>query len=76
MPRLLAIVASELQGGIWGTSGHSTGQGISRDYEKFNLAQSLGWQVYLLTTDTYHQSETLAMIAEAIRQRQPVPAAT
>ena len=62
-------VAIELQGGVWGQGGHSTGTGITSDYEKFNLAQSLGWQVYLLTCDSYHQPETLRMIAQAIRQR-------
>lgn len=66
-------VAIELQGGIWqAKSGHNTGQGIASDYEKLNLAQSLGWQVYLLTADTYHQPENLQAIARAIRIRLPI----
>lgn len=66
-------VAIELQGGIWqSVSGHNSGTGITTDYEKFNLAQSLGWQVYLLTADSYHLPEMLQMIAQAILKRSSV----
>lgn len=41
--------AIEIQGGIWIKSGHSTGGGISRDAEKLNEAQFMGWTVFLLT---------------------------
>lgn len=34
----------EVNGGTWMVkSGHNTGRGISRDYEKSNSAQLLGW---------------------------------
>lgn len=40
-------IGIEVNGGVWskGNSGHSSGTGIMRDYEKSNLAQSLGWKV-------------------------------
>jgi hypothetical protein len=41
--------AIELQGGIWSArSGHNTGTGLLRDYEKLNLAASQGWKVFML----------------------------
>lgn len=44
-------VAIEIQGGIWsrGKSGHKSGTGLERDYEKINLAQAHGWKVFLLS---------------------------
>lgn len=45
-------IAIELEGGIWlKKSGHNTGTGISRDIEKYNTAQLLGWKVFRLTSD-------------------------
>ena len=45
------MVAIELQGGIWKRtpSGHNTGAGLSRDYEKTNLAQAQGWVCFQLS---------------------------
>lgn len=70
-----AMVAIELQGGIWVNGGHSTGAGISSDYEKINHAQSLGWQVFLLTADNYHDLAQLAAIARCIELRKKSNAA-
>lgn len=40
----------ECQGGIWfAKSGHNSGAGITKDYEKFNEAAILGWRLILLT---------------------------
>jgi very-short-patch-repair endonuclease len=45
-------VAIEINGGIWmGKSGHSSGKGIQRDYEKINLAQVSGWIVFQLSSE-------------------------
>lgn len=50
--RIMPILAIELEGGIWlKKSGHNTGTGISRDIEKYNTAQLLGWKVFRLTSD-------------------------
>ena len=48
-------IAIELQGGIWmrtksgRSAGHAYGARMERDYEKLNLAQSLGWAVFYFT---------------------------
>ena len=45
-------VAVEIQGGIWmRKGGHNTGRGISRDAEKLNEAQFLGWRIFQLTPE-------------------------
>ena len=59
-------VAIELNGGVWARMGHSTGSGITRDYEKLNLAQSLGWRVFQLSGDMINP-EWLGIIAGAIQ---------
>lgn len=46
-----AKVAVEMQGGVWVQGRHSRGHGLNSDCEKFNEAQVLGWQVFLLTGD-------------------------
>jgi hypothetical protein len=59
-------VAIEIQGGVWmGRSGHSGGTGLLKDYEKLNLAASLGWRVFLLTEATI-DDRMLGIIAESI----------
>lgn len=58
-------IAIELEGGTWGRVGakrceccgqipqgrHSTGVGMARDCEKYNLATLMGWRVFRFTTD-------------------------
>lgn len=43
------LLAVEIEGGIWGKGGHSTGQGITRDIEKGNEASRHGWKVFRFT---------------------------
>ncbi len=38
---------------------HSTKKGLARDYEKLNLAQSLGWRVYQFTPKQLAMVETI-----------------
>lgn len=54
----------EVNGGVWskGNSGHSSGKGIMRDYNKSNLAQSLGWNVISVTPDQLMTSYTIGLI--------------
>jgi very-short-patch-repair endonuclease len=42
-------LACECEGGIYIKGGHSTGQGIEKDIEKYNAAMELGWDVYRCT---------------------------
>lgn len=48
-------VAVEVNGGQWAKSGHTSGKGVQRDAEKLNLAQSLDWTVFVLTTSMLHK---------------------
>jgi very-short-patch-repair endonuclease len=60
-------VAIEIQGGIWQPrSAHNSGRGLTRDFEKLNLATSEGWRVFLLSGDMI-TDERLHAIASAIQ---------
>lgn len=63
-------VAIEINGGTWGRrrTGHSTGMGIARDYEKNNLAVSQGWAVFWLDAKMIDE-ENLILIYQAIARR-------
>lgn len=61
-------IGIEVQGGIWakGNSGHSSGVGISRDMEKANLLQSLGWRLIQVTPSQLMTNYTLDLIRSMI----------
>jgi hypothetical protein len=51
---------------VWiGTSGHSGGTGLVKDYEKLCFAAAIGWRVFLLA-DSMITDEYLGSIATAI----------
>ena len=58
----------EINGQIWQVGGHSTGKGLMRDYEKLNLAQSLGYCVFQLSSEMITE-EWLTLIANTIISR-------
>lgn len=59
-------VAIEIQGGIWmAKAGHNTGGGLTRDFEKLNLAILQRWRVFFLS-DAMITKEWLSKIKEAI----------
>ena len=43
--------AVEMEGGTWSDGAHVRGAHFRSDCEKYNLAQSLGWQVFRFTGD-------------------------
>ena len=47
------MIAVEYEGIFSKKSRHTTQSGYSKDTEKYNLAASLGWQVYRYTAGTY-----------------------
>ncbi len=48
-------VAFEFEGGVWmKASGHNTAAGYTKDTDKYNLGQSLGWDIYRFTALNYH----------------------
>lgn len=42
-------IVFEVQGGIWVKSGHSSGAGLSRDYEKLALLHLNGWKCFFVS---------------------------
>lgn len=40
----------EVNGAIWVRGGHSTGAGITRDYEKLHMAQEAGWYEFMVSS--------------------------
>jgi hypothetical protein len=50
-------VAIEVQGGVWNGGGHVTGAGYTKDCEKLNEAQILGWRVLYLTSSMIRNSD-------------------
>ena len=61
-------VAVEIQGGVWGRGGHSTGVGLNRDCDKSNLATANGWKVFKFTTNHLREKpkESLELVYNAL----------
>lgn len=51
-------IGLEYEGIFSHKSGHTTVKGYSKDTEKYNLAQSLGWKVFRYTALTYKNMMT------------------
>lgn len=60
-------VAIEINGGRWQKSGHSSGKGLLRDYEKNNLAILEGWVVFQICDEMINQDH-LSSIANFIQK--------
>ena len=57
----------EVNGATWvPNTGHTSGRGLSRDYEKSNLAEVLGYHVLTFTTDMVRSGEALKVIESAL----------
>lgn len=61
-------VAIEIQGGIWITSGHTSGTGVTSDCEKSILAAREGW-IVLPLVDSMISDEYLEIINKIIENR-------
>ena len=51
------MIAVEVEGGQWIKGGHTTGTGLQRDCEKYNLAQANGWKVFRFSTSMVDESK-------------------
>lgn len=63
----------EVQGGIWAgkygkQSGHTSGTGLNRDYEKNNLAVCHGYKVLYFTSNMIESGEAVSKIEEAMNE--------
>ena len=56
----------EVNGATWVKGGHSSGRGISRDYEKLNLANLAGWRCLLFTSEMIESGEAVEMIQKCL----------
>lgn len=63
-----ALVAAEVEGGIWNGGRHTRGAGFEADTEKYNAAVLAGWRVLRFTDHAIKAGTALAAI-EAILTR-------
>lgn len=60
------MVAVEVHGGVWTNGRHTRGAGFTRDREKMNEAQLLGWRVLEVTSEQVKSGQALAWIEKAL----------
>lgn len=64
-------IAIELQGGIFiDNTRHINGAALVKEHEKLNLAASLGWRIFYVSTKTVNDQLIYEQIAKAIQQSQ------
>ena len=56
----------EINGGIWQRSGHTSGRGVQRDYDKINLATLHGYRVFLYSADDVTSNRAIETIKEIL----------
>lgn len=61
-------LAVEINGSTWRPStGHTSGSGIARDYEKHNLAVLAGWRTLFFTSDAVRDGSALTILEKALK---------
>lgn len=63
-------VALEVHGGVYRSGRHTRGQGFTRDREKMNEAQLLGWLVIEATTEQVRQGKAVEWVGRALELRE------
>jgi very-short-patch-repair endonuclease len=64
-------IAIELQGGIFSpNTRHINGAALLKEHEKLNLAASLGWRIFYVSTVTVNDQYIYEQIAKVIQQSQ------
>ena len=63
----------EIEGGIWAgsngkQSGHTSGVGLTRDYEKNNLAVINGWRVLYFTAEMIRNGEAVSLLEKELKE--------
>lgn len=61
-----ALVALEVEGGVWTGGRHINPKGFLNDMEKYNTATLMGWSVYRTTPDDLYTGKTLNLLKTAI----------
>lgn len=66
-----AMIAVEIEGGMWVAGRHTSGAGFKADMEKYNRAVVLGWRLLRVSMDDVRMTRgtipALAIVAEAYR---------
>jgi len=62
----LALIAIEVQGGIWIAGGHNRGAQMRKDWEKYNTAAALGWRILYVEPRNLCTVDTVNMVKECI----------
>jgi very-short-patch-repair endonuclease len=63
-------IGIEVQGGIYTRGAHSRGTGLERDYEKYNQAQVLGWDVYQFSRKMIESGEAIETIKRVLESEE------
>ena len=64
--KLSGVIVVEIEGQTWHKGGHSSGTGIMRDMEKYNLLTALGYRVYRFTTGQVLDGSALKWLKENV----------
>ena len=64
-----ALVAVEVEGGVWTRGRHLRPTGFIGDVEKYNAAALLGWTVLRVTADHIDNGQAIAWVKEALAKR-------
>ena len=64
-----ARVAFEREGGTWGSSRHTSGEGYRNDCEKYSEAALAGWVVIRATADMLRDGSALALLRRTLLAR-------
>lgn len=59
-----AMIAVEVEGGVWSNGRHTRGKGYLGDMEKYNRANVLGWRLIRVTPQELTRNTTLDRIRE------------
>jgi hypothetical protein len=69
-----ALVALEVEGGVWTRGRHTRGAGFLKDIEKYNAAAVLGWRLLRVTPQTLATTDTVALIRTALNHNREASA--
>jgi hypothetical protein len=64
----IMMKAVEIQGGVWSGGGHVTGSGYTKDCEKLNEAQILGWDVLYITSSMVRDGSGIDYLKRLLEQ--------
>ncbi len=62
----ISKVAVEIHGGVWSNGRHTRGSGYSKDLEKMNVAQKLGWRVFQFTKKELDDGSAISLVKDVM----------